>query len=186
MARLFLLALLALALPAAAAPKRPASSLGSAKDEDPDFAPAPAPATAPQALACPDDDTALARGLVYAFTPAPLEIRVIAIEDLALLGDSLALNPLAQLIFDAQPAVQAAAIRAVSHFATPRAEEILSNVVRHPVLTDRLKLQAIQALVFQRTPTARELLAKLAASSASNPGLVVGARQALEDWGPPP
>ena len=181
MRRLLALALLAFAFSASAAPKKAAASLGNAKDDEPDFAP-----TAQASSGCPDDDAALARALVWAFDTTPLEIRVIAVEDLALLGDERALNPLAQLIFDAQPAVQAAAVRAVSQFASPRAEEILSNVVRHPVLSDRLKLQAIQALVFQRTPTAREMLASIGGSPAYNPGLKVAARQALEDWGPPP
>src|SRR5687768_17186768 len=73
-----------------ASPRKPAASLGSGKDDD--FEPAPLPApnvpavkTRPRssAEAC-EADAALTRGLLFAFEPAPLEIRVIAIEDLAL------------------------------------------------------------------------------------------------------
>ncbi|MHB8874922.1 MAG: HEAT repeat domain-containing protein [Myxococcaceae bacterium] len=189
MRRLLLIALTAFALTAGAAPRRPANSLGNTKEDDPE--PFPAAAAAPRPAAqvagpCADDDTALARALSYAFEPAPLEIRVIAIEDLALLGDARALNPLAQLIFDAQPAVQSAAVRAVSQFASPRAEEILSNLLRHPSISDRLKLQAVQGLVFQRAPSAREMLASVARGIGYNPALRTAAGQALDDWGPQP
>ena len=185
MQRAVLIALAALAFAASAAPKRSAASLGNAKDEDPDFAPRPE-ALASLSLGCADDDAALARGLAFAFEPAPVEIRVIAIEDLALLGDPRALNPLAALIFDSQQAVQGAALRAVSQFAAPRAEEILSNIVRHPALPERLKLQAVEALVFQRAPTARQMLASVAGSQNYTLGLRNAARQALDNWGPPP
>jgi HEAT repeat protein len=100
-------------------------------------------------------DAALLRGLLWATEPTPEEIRVIAIEDLALLGDPRALNPLVALLWDPNPRVQAAALRAIALFQHPRAEEILSGVVRHPKLADALKLQALDGLLYQRTASAR-------------------------------
>jgi HEAT repeat protein len=100
-------------------------------------------------------DAALLRGLLWATEPSPEEIRVIAIEDLALLGDPRALNPLVALLWDPNPRVQAAALRAVALFQHPRAEEILSGVVRHPKFTDAMKIQALDGLLYQRTASAR-------------------------------
>jgi HEAT repeat protein len=100
-------------------------------------------------------DAALLRGLLWATEPSPEEIRVIAIEDLALLGDPRALNPLVALLWDPNPRIQAAALRAVALFQHPRAEEILSGVVRHPKLADALKIQALDGLLYQRTASAR-------------------------------
>ncbi|MDY7230860.1 HEAT repeat domain-containing protein [Hyalangium rubrum] len=100
-------------------------------------------------------DAALLRGLLWASEPTPEEIRAMAIEDLALLGDPRALNPLATLLWDPNPRVQAAALRAVALFQHPRAEEILSAVVRHPKLPDTLKIQALDGLLYQRTASAR-------------------------------
>lgn len=100
-------------------------------------------------------DAALLRGLLWATEPTPEEIRVTAIEDLALLGDPRALNPLAALLWDPNPRVQAAALRAIALFQHPRAEEILSGVVRHSKLADALKLQALDGLLYQRTASAR-------------------------------
>lgn len=170
-----------------ASPKRkrpPAAAVGSAKDEDPAPPPAEAFEPAPAAPVGSEGDTALLRALLHAVEPAPTEIRVIAVEDLALLGDERALNPLAQLVFDPNPAVPPAALRAISKFRCPRAEEILANVLRHPQLSERLKLQALQALLFQRSPTSRELLARLKGAQVS-PNLKASAARALQEWDPP-
>ncbi len=167
---------------AAAAPRRPPGALGNTKDDDEAAQPARAPAPAP---APGDGDVALVRALAWAFEPAPLEIRVVAIEDLALLGDPRALNPLASMIFDGQPAIQDAALDAITHFATPRAVEILSNVIRHPLLADRLKLKSIDALLFQRASAAHEMLASVAEGQEYNPTVRDAARAALEQWGSP-
>ncbi|MBI3185104.1 MAG: HEAT repeat domain-containing protein [Myxococcales bacterium] len=161
------------------APPEPTAILGSAKEEEP----APLPASAP---ACPEHDTALLRAVLYAFEPAPEEIRVTAVEDLALLGDARALNALTQLVFDQNLAVQAAAIRSVSRFQTPRAEEILANVIRHPQLPALLKLQSVEAMVLQRSATARELLLRVSRSTSYGHNISSAARLALERWGPPP
>ena len=174
--------------PDAAAPKvvfnkkklRAAAQLGNAKEEEPACPPAqPCPKSA-------EADTALARALLYAFEPAPDEIRVIAIEDLALLGDARALNPLATLVLDSSPSIQFAALRAVSHFQTPRAEEILENVVRHPRLPDLLKVKAVQALPFQASATAHEFLMESQNNIRLSAQVRSAARSGLQDWGSPP
>jgi hypothetical protein len=111
--------------------------------------------TASAAGAVVGPDQALLRGIVWATEPGPEEIRVIAIEDLALLGDPRALAPLSALLWDPNPRIQQAAVRAVALFQHPRAEEILSSVVRNPRLPDALKIQALDGLLYQRTPSAR-------------------------------
>ncbi|HEX8704533.1 MAG TPA: HEAT repeat domain-containing protein, partial [Myxococcaceae bacterium] len=100
-------------------------------------------------------DAALLRGLLWATEPTPEEIRIIAIEDLALLGDPRALNPLVALVWDPNPRIQAAALRAIALFQHPRAEEILAGVVRHPKFPDAMKIQALDGLLYQRTHSAR-------------------------------
>jgi HEAT repeat protein len=116
------------------------------------------PADAAPAIAPASPDGALLRGLLWATEPAPEEIRAIAIEDLALLGDPRALGPLSALLWDPNPRVQAAAVRAVGLFQHPRAEEILTSVVRSTRLPDALKIQALDGLLYQRTPSARATL----------------------------
>lgn len=128
----------------AAGPKR-GTAIGSAKEDEP----------------CPDKpaatasaDLAFMRAMTWAFEPAPLEIRGQAIEDLGLLGDARALNPLASLTLDANPAIARAAVRAVANLRNPRAEEILANLVRHPTAPLATKQFALSLLPFQNTPTA--------------------------------
>lgn len=115
---------------------------------------APAP-TAPATGAAVSPEQALLRGILWATEPAPEEIRVIAIEDLALLGDPRALAPLSVLLWDPNPRIQQASVRAVALFQHPRAEEILSSIVRSTRLPDALKIQALDGLLYQRTPSAR-------------------------------
>lgn len=112
---------------------------------------AAAPATGP--IVGPDQ--ALLRAILWATEPGPEEIRTIAIEDLALLGDPRALAPLSALLWDPNPRIQQAVVRAVALFQHPRAEEILSSVVRNTRLPDALKIQALDGLLYQRTPSAR-------------------------------
>ncbi|QDE97046.1 HEAT repeat domain-containing protein [Myxococcus xanthus] len=149
-------------------------------------APAPSgPAPTPPVEAAPapaTDDAALLRGLVGAVRPAPEEIRAIAIEDLALLGDARALDALATLLWDPNPRIQQAALRAVTLFQHPRAEEILANVVRHPRLPDALKIQALNGLVFQRTPTARRAVQDAAVDSRLTAGVQNAARAVVSQW----
>jgi HEAT repeat protein len=117
---------------------------------------AAAPAPNESAAAAPGGpDAALLRGLLWATESYPEEIRTLAIEDLALLGDPRALGPLSALFWDPNPRIQAAALRAVGLFQHPRAEELLTGVVRSSRLPDALKIQALDGLLYQRTPSAR-------------------------------
>ncbi|KFE70803.1 HEAT repeat domain-containing protein [Hyalangium minutum] len=100
-------------------------------------------------------DAALLRGILWATQPAPEEIRTLAIEDLALLGDPRALGPLSAMLWDPNPRIQQATVRAVAAFQHPLAEEILTSVVRSTRLPDALKVQALEGLIYQRTPSAR-------------------------------
>jgi len=131
-----------------------------------------------------DADTALIRGLLFAFEPAPTEIRVLAVEDLGLLGDPRALNPLAQLLVDPNPAVQTAALKSIAAMRSPRSEEILSNVARHPALPDRLKLSAVQAVLFQNTVSSLVFLKQVMRGGTFGGALAIAARQALADVAP--
>jgi hypothetical protein len=131
-----------------------------------------------------DQDLALMRGMMFCFEPAPTEIRQLAVEDLGLLGDPRALNALAQLLMDPNPGVQQAALRAISLIRHPRAEEILSNVVRHPTLAPKLKLSAIDALVFQNTDSALGFLATVARGTSFDFALQSEAKKALAEVPP--
>lgn len=131
-----------------------------------------------------DDDAAVLRAVLWAFEPAPPEIRVIAVEDLGLLGDARVLNPLAQLVSDPNPLVQQAAVRAISVIRHPRAEEILANVVRHPTLPEKLKLQALGTLLFQNTRSSLLFLHMVARNAQYSVNLQNAARRVLQDTTP--
>lgn len=165
----------------AAAPKNK-GSIGDAKDDDP---PVPTQsAVKPAAAGNGDADVGLLRGLMYAFEPAPTEIRVQAIEDLGLLGDPRALNPLAELLVDPNPQVQLAALRAVGLIRAPRAEEILSNVVRHPTMPEYLKLKAVDYVLFQNTRGAVYFLWQVASANTWGYNVQNKARQTLMEVPP--
>ena len=151
--------------------------LGSPREDEPE-----APRSS-SALGQPDD-LGLLRALLYALEPAPTEIRVIAIEDLGLLGDTRALNPLAQLLMDPNPAVQSAALRSIGAMRHPRAEEILSNVARHPTLPERLKLTAVDLVLFQNTASAIGFLKQLSRSSTYTFNIQNAAKRVLTDVPP--
>lgn len=136
--------------------------------------PAPAPGR------CSDQDTALARALAFAAEPAPEEIRALAIEDLGFLGDARVLNSLAMLILDPSPIVQQAAVRAVRVYQVQRAEEILTNVIRHPSPTDSAKVLAVESLAFQRTRSAQRFLEHLKDTPQYSSRIQNAARQALQ------
>ncbi|NTX14326.1 HEAT repeat domain-containing protein [Myxococcus sp. CA051A] len=147
--------------------------------------PAPAPPEPPAPVASADD-TALLRALLWAARPAPEEVRAIAVEDLALLGDPRALDSLATHLWDPNPRTQQAVLRAVALFQHPRAEEILGNVVRHPRMPDALKIQALNGLVFQRTASARRTVQDAATDSRLTSVVQNAARAVAEQWNAPP
>lgn len=164
---------LLLGLPAFAAPpglKKQPFSIGSAKDEDIE-----------RPVFKANRDLALLRAMLSAFEPAPVEIRCVAVEDLGLLGDARALNPLAQLVLDYNPRIAGAAIRAVSLIRHPRAEEILSNVIRHPTLAEPLKVQAATLLAYQNTETAIRFLKTVERTSGWPQAVQQRAHAVLQD-----
>ncbi|MCY1042845.1 HEAT repeat domain-containing protein [Corallococcus sp. bb12-1] len=173
-------ALLLTAVAHAQAPSRAPLKPGSEKP-----AAEKAVASRPATVDASSPDAALLRGLLWAAEPAPEEIRTLAIDDLALLGDARALDPLAALIWDPNPRIQQAALRAVALFQHRRAEEILGNVVRHPRLPDALKIQALGGLLYQRTPTARRSVQDVAADSRVGYAVQNAARSVAAQWDAP-
>ncbi len=140
--------------PTSAAP----SALGSAKEDDAGFLEMLRPASAAVPRVAAMSDVAFMRGVIWAFEPAPPEIRTQAIEDLGLLGDPRALNVLAQIALDPNPQFARAAVRATGLMHHTRAEEILCNIVRHPTLPEALKVQALELLPLQNTGSAIRFL----------------------------
>lgn len=160
-----------------AAPSKP-KGVGALSEEDDE------PVKAPVASAQNEADLALLRALLWALEPAPTEIRVIAVEDLGLLGDPRALNPLAQLLVDPNPAVQLAALKSIGALRYPRSEEILTNVARHPTLPERLKLSAVDAVLFQNTRSSIVFLKQVARGTAFTFNLQNAAKRALAEIPP--
>lgn len=138
---------------------KPGTAVGSAKEDD--WAPLPAPITMTleqKSSLRSVPDAALMRAVMWAFEPAPVEIRRQAVEDLGLLGDPRALNVLAQFALDPNPVFAKAGVRAVALMRHPRAEEILCNVIRHPTLSEDLKIFAIGLLPMQNTESSSRFL----------------------------
>lgn len=167
MIRFALAVLCSLSLTAAAAQARRGLAIGSSKEDEP----CPVRSTATGGA-----DLAFLRGVTWAFEPAPLEIRGQAIEDLGLLGDARALNPLAAMTLDANPAIAKAAVRAIGTMRHPRAEEILSNLVRHPTAPIATKQLALSLLPFQNTATALRFIHGIAKQPTGSYELLQQAR----------
>ncbi len=157
--------------PLAAWATPPSKAIGSTKEE-PELV-CPAPPTNP--------DVGLMRAITWAFEPAPLEVRTQAIEDLGLLGDPRALNPLAQLCLDPNPLLARAAVRAIAAMRHPRAEEILSNVVRHPTVSEQVRLRALELLPYQNTWSAIRFVTTLAQTPNVSAAVGVQARRMADE-----
>ncbi len=168
--------LLCLALPALAAPNRRGASIGDAKDDDLAI-PIRLPAKGPS-------DLGLLKALMWAFEPLPPEPRVQAVENLGLLGDARALNALAHLVQDPNPSVALAALRAIGLIRHPRAEEILTNVIRHPTLGESVKVQAAALLVFQNTDSAVRFMKIISRTSGWSPRVQATLGVSLQDVPP--
>lgn len=181
LAFILLFALSTAALAQGRTQKRPASVLRGEDDADP---PPSKPSTT-ASESCGDPDRALGLALSYAFEQAPEEIRVIAIEDLGLLGDPRALDALAALVLDSNPRIQVAAVRAAASFNTLRATQILENVVRHPRLPMPLKEQALRSLPFHRRPRVRDFLAAVSKAPSYPLNLRKIAQESLAAFDPP-
>ncbi|MBX5483141.1 MAG: HEAT repeat domain-containing protein [Myxococcaceae bacterium] len=160
-----------------------AALLSGGKDED--ATPAAAPAPVPPKS---DADRALLKALLFAFQPAPREIRAIAIEDLALLGDRRAIDVLADLAFHPDPVIAAAAVRAIGHFQDRRAEDLLIRVAEKRTFPIEIRTAAIDALPFQATLTAHAALRLLAGASSEPSAIQQAARKSADAMtlpGPP-
>lgn len=153
--------------------------IGSAKEDECPELPKPAAAQSGR-------DVALTRAVLWAFEPAPTEVRTQAIEDLGLLGDTRALNALAQLSLDPNPAYARAAVRAIGAIRHARAEEILSNIIRHPTIAEATKMAALEALPFQNTWSAMRFVHNSARSSATPYNLAAIARRLSAELPQPP
>ncbi len=103
-------------------------------------------------------DAALGRALVWAFAPGPEEVRLLAIDELVLLGDPRALDALFQLLRHPRGRIAGTALRGISRFAHPRAETLLAEAVAAPELAEPLRVAAIEYLVYQRTPSTKAFL----------------------------
>lgn len=169
--------LVVLAAPAWAGPKRPPSALSGEDDPQPLRA---------RGSAKPNADLALLRALTWAFEPAPTEVRVLAIEDLGLLGDPRALNALAHLSLDGNLAVAKAAIRAIGAIRHPRAEEILRNIVLHPSVAEPAKAYAMQLVPLQTSRSALRFVRHVASSATYPGGVLAAARRMQGDLPPEP
>lgn len=169
---LLVLPLVALTAHAGPGPKKPASLLATGQ-EDNDPAP-PVVRAAPKPPQTGASEAAVLRGVLWAFEPAPLEVRIQAIEDLGLLGDPRALNPLAQLAIDPNVSLSRAAVRAIGAIRHPRAEEILRNVVHHPAALEPTKALAMELLIYQNTTSALRLVNSVARAT-NYPGAVLAA-----------
>jgi hypothetical protein len=145
--------------------------------------PAQAPASTEWVPPPNEADIALLRALLYALEPAPQEIRIIAAEDLALLGDPRALDVLAHLVFDRDPQVARAAVHAVTRFRHPRAEQMLANIIHHPALPDALKTIAVEGVQFQDASRSRQLLKEIVLSTTFSAAVRTAARITLERIG---
>lgn len=126
------------------------------------------------------EDHALLNAVLAVHAPAPEELRVIAIEDLGLLGDPRALDLLGALLREPRPAIQLAALRAVRAFRAARAEELLTAVVRDREAAEPLKQAALEALAFQGTASSRKFLEDVRADAAYGPRLQGTAKAMLE------
>jgi HEAT repeat protein len=179
---LALCALAASDVRAQTASKRPRKPPPVASQPKSDTRQPPAGATTARAWVPPPNeaDVALLRGLLYAFEPAPREIRILAAEDLALLGDPRALDALAHLVFDRDPEVARAAVRAVTRFQDPRADQMLGNILRHPAVPEPFKVIAVEGLPFQDSPRSRALLTQISISASWPAALRNAARSTLE------
>ena len=166
----------------APAPERPARATPPAAQPSQASPPVAPRLAAVEPSTSGPDDTALLRALLWAAKPAPEEVRAIAIEDVALLGDVRALDSLAILMWDPNPRIQQVTLRAVALFQHPRAEEILGNVVRHPRMPDALRIQALNGLIFQRTATARRTVEDAARDMRLTAPVQNAARTVATQW----
>ena len=145
------------------------------------------PAGAPPLVAAPSDaDRALLAASSAAVEPAPLEVRVLAVEELGLLGDGRTIPLLRRLLVAEQhPALQRAAVKALRALGTPAAASVLDEALRTARLSVEGAREVVSALPWLRWEQSRATL-QWAAAHAASPELRAAAQAALARFDPPP
>jgi HEAT repeat protein len=119
-----------------------------------------------------------------AVRPAPVEIRIVAVEDLGLLGDARATSVLRRLLHsERNPAIQRAAVRALRALGTAEAVQVMDEALRVQ-LPAEVSVELLVALPYLRWARARETLA-WAASEEGPPQLRDVALRSLARFDPP-
>jgi HEAT repeat protein len=135
--------------------------------------------------AVPEADRAFVAAVEEAVRPAPVEIRVTAVEDLGLLGDARALSLLRRLLHaERNTAVQRAAVRALRSLGTAEAVQVLDEALRVQLPLE-VSTELVLALPYLRWARAREALA-WAAGADGPPALREVARLSLSRFDSPP
>jgi len=141
----------------------------------------------PPLVAAPADaDRALIAAIAAAVEPGPLEVRVLAIEELGLLGDVRAV-PLVRRILLAEPqvALQRAAVRALRALGTAQAVSVLDEALKSGRLSSEGSREVLAALPSLRWEASRAALTWASVNGASYE-LRFAAEAALARFGPPP
>lgn len=144
------------------------------------------PSDAPPLVGAPSDaDRALIAASSAAVEPGPLEVRVLAVEDLGLLGDGRAVPLLRRLLVTEQhPALQRAAVKALRALGSPAAASVLDEALRTARLSLEGARELLSALPWLRWEQSRATL-QWAAASAALPELRAAAQAALARFDPP-
>lgn len=145
------------------------------------------PAGLPPLVAAPADaDRALIAAIAAAVEPGPLEVRVLATEELGLLGDVRAV-PLVRRILLAEPqvALQRAAVRALRALGTAQAVSVLDEALKSGRLSTEGSREVLAALPYLRWEASRAALTWASVNGASYE-LRFAAEAALARFGPPP
>jgi HEAT repeat protein len=135
--------------------------------------------------AVPEADRAFVAAVQEAVRPAPVEVRVLAVEDLGLLGDPRATSLLRRLLFaERSVAIQRAAVRALRALGTAEAAQVLDEALRVQLPLE-VSTELVLALPYLRWTRARETLA-WAAGAEGPPALREVAFLSLARFDPPP
>lgn len=116
--------------------------------------------------AVPEADRAFAAAVEEAVRPAPVEVRVWAVEDLGLLGDPRATMLLRRLLFsERHAAIQRAAVRALRALGNAEATQVLDEALRVQLPLE-VSTELVLALPYLRWARAREALVWAAGAEA--------------------
>lgn len=148
---------------------------------------APLPPGMPPLVAAPSDaDRALISASAAAVGPGPLEVRVLAVEDLGLLGDPRAVPLLRRLLLtELQGPLQRAAVRALRALGSEACVSVLDEALRTNRLTHEGARELLASLPYLRWEMARAALV-WAAANGSTYDLRAAAGAALARFDAPP